>query len=110
MGRSIKALNAICKIHPMVLSCSIDRHARLRKIRICKGTDSNGHHIRNGIQSIKNGGTTLRAKVEPNCGAIIADAHIFLALALDNHCVSRESRLNAKHTAGTLLARQAMAD
>lgn len=110
MSGSIKLLNTVGKVHPVVLPHPINRHARLWKIRVCEGPDRNGYYPWNGIQPIEDRGTALRAKVEPGRAALLADAHILPALALDGHRVSRKSGLSAKYATGTLLARQAMAD
>lgn len=110
MGRSIKLINIVWKAYPMVLPYPINRYARLREIRIRKGADRNGHHTGNGVQQVKDRGAALRAKVKPGGTALIADAHILLARALNDHRVGRESRLSAKHATGTLLTSQAVAD
>jgi hypothetical protein len=109
-NRSIKAFDIVRQSYPMVLPIPVDRYARLRKIRIRKGADGNGHDIGQGVRPIKNGGAALGTEVKAGFAAFIADKHVLRAPPGNGHGVSRKPGLNGKHAAGPFLARQAMAD
>ncbi len=108
MGRSIKVLNAVWKMHPMVLAHFIDRYMRLRKTWVSEDANGNCYHVWNSIDQVEDSAAALWAEVKPGRAALIADAHILCALAVNRHGVFRESGLSRKHATGTLLACQAM--
>lgn len=105
MSASIKVPHSVREMHPRVQLHFINRNPGLRKPGVCKGADRNDHHARNGIQPIKSGRAASRTKVKPGGSALVADAHILLAPALDGHRISRESGLSAKHANGALFGR-----
>jgi len=96
--------------NPGVHSLLIDGTPRARKRWLGERTDWNGDVLRTSGQRVEDGRAAVRAKVEVNLAARVADPDVLTGLTRYGDCLRRKAGLGTEDAARATLTGEAVTD